>query len=356
MVLINWRECRRHERKTHSKKDFHPCRENINSIRIVNRFLAVPAEEWFWRMHVAMEGEAREIIHAIHNGIEAIRKDKMEEVTISLNQLSNGIRSLIACHPDPYPHSARAELVLWRRLKPFIAANASLKELSCFVYAGHSPILPTLFKYLGVKRGRHRLQRWRDESVKNMPTEHRKFIGMIESTQSARTYLKSMIAHRKRREGTPRAKSRMHDVAVLEVSFNKCIEQLLRFCSRRSQLVCRCVPQAAQWFREIQMKQEAEYLTRSHCALLVGHQLMAPLPKSINRGGKHWEEQTTTKPTKVKNLFEVADDKPPPRPPPPAPNAAPLKVTESSGDVDIVVGGTSSSPNSVGVSQPSPDE
>jgi len=264
--------------------ELRPCGNTKGRIRIMQRFLAVPTEEWFWALHVALEGEARGAIYAIHNGIAAIQQNNMTEVTQCLDQLSDALRSLIRCHPDPYPHSSRAELVLMRRLKPFLAPKASLKEFACLVYAGHSAILPSLFKFLGVKRGRHRLQKWRDDLVNYMPNEHRKFVGIIESTQSVRSYLKSRIADRKQQS---QKSSRMHDVAVLEGSFNRCIEQLLRFCSRRSQLVCRCMPQVAQWFREVEMRQEAEYLTRSHCALLIGHMLMAPIPPSIEQKGKN---------------------------------------------------------------------
>ncbi|GAB5373226.1 hypothetical protein AAMO2058_001732100, partial [Amorphochlora amoebiformis] len=273
LVLLNW-----HIQKDDIKgrtADRGPTRALMKEgrIKIVHRFLAIPVEQWFWGMHVAIEGEATDAIRAISNGLQAIRKDDILEFTGCLDALAQGIRSIIGCHPDPYPHPSRAELVLMRRLKGFIAPDDTLRDLACFVYSGHSAILPALFKFLGVKRGRHKLQIWRDNSVKFMPTEHRKFIGVIEHSMSARAYLKTLTLQQRK------TRRRLHDVAVLEVSFNRCIEQLLRFCSRRSQLVCRCVPQEAQWFREVQMKKEAEHLTRSHCALLIGRKLSgAPTP------------------------------------------------------------------------------
>jgi len=290
MVLLNWRlaaKAKAHETKDQdgANKDEEandegkPGRHSRERIRIICRFLAIPKEQWFWALHIALEGEATYCISAIKDGLAAIQQDNIKTLTISLNALTAALRRLIRVHPDPYPHSSRAELVLMRRLKPFLAPRISNKQFACLIYAGHSAVLPALFKYLGVKRGQNMLQTWRDYAVHSMPKEHRQFIGIIESETSARNFLKEKIAAK--RLGRSGEDGGMHDIAVLEVSFNRCIEQLLRFCSRRSQLVCRCLPHVAQWFREDEMKQEAEYLTRSHCALLVGHQLFAPLPKRI---------------------------------------------------------------------------
>eukprot|EP00468_Gymnochlora_sp_CCMP2014_P000111 CAMPEP_0167744344 /NCGR_PEP_ID=MMETSP0110_2-20121227/2537_1 /TAXON_ID=629695 /ORGANISM="Gymnochlora sp., Strain CCMP2014" /LENGTH=977 /DNA_ID=CAMNT_0007628851 /DNA_START=463 /DNA_END=3396 /DNA_ORIENTATION=- len=280
LVLLNWRldpelgeekKCSSCLSDTGPEHDQSPNCRNKPRIRILHPVLAIPNEDWFWGMHVAIEGEASKCIRAISRGLRLMQQDNVVEVAGCLDELAHGLRALIQCHPDPYPHSSRAELVLWRRLKTFVAPKASLRDLSCLIYQGHSAILPSLFEYLGVKKGTHKLQAWREEAVKFMPTEHRKFLGVIKSSITARAYLKGKIAQMKIR-------AKIHDIAVLEVSFNKCIEQLLRFCSRRSQLVCRCVPQEAQWFREVEMKQEAEYLTKSHCALLIGMKLM---PKDI---------------------------------------------------------------------------
>ena len=81
------------------------------------------------------------------------------------------------------------------------------------------------------------LQSW--EFLTLFLPRHRDFLEALNSKQSARQYVLHLSSN-----------AAVHTLAVLEAEFNGCLDELARYCSRRSQLVCRYLPSYAADFRK----------------------------------------------------------------------------------------------------------
>jgi len=85
---------------------------------------------------------------------------------------------------------------------------------------------------------------WSESSSFSENRPHREFVKEMQRQPTARSFVAS------------KTQLEVHKLAVLEAEFNGCLDDLLRFCSRRSQLVCRYLPAYAADFRKNEFEDE----------------------------------------------------------------------------------------------------
>ena len=112
-----------------------------------------------------------------------------------------------------------------------------------------------------------------------MPRPHRDYLLKLSPRTSVRA---RVLATEQRKNRLP-----VHALAVVEAEFNACLDELLRVCSRRSQLVCRYLPNYAAEFR----RDEFEHDRR---ALLEGR-LSAVRARRLGNAGDESPERKTDK-------------------------------------------------------------
>ena len=104
------------------------------------------------------------------------------------------------------------------------------------------------------------LQSW--EFLTLFLPRHRDFLEALNSKQSARQYVLHLSSN-----------AAVHTLAVLEAEFNGCLDELGRYCSRRSQLVCRYLPNYAADFRKHEFDHDRRALISGRLNVVLRHRL-----------------------------------------------------------------------------------
>jgi hypothetical protein len=116
--------------------------ERAGRVRLVCRFLAIPEEEAFWRLHIVLEAEARALVGAIMAGLAAMAAKANADCRAlidSLEQVGLALAKLSECHARLFADGGRRDVVLARRLRPFLLAGVAGEthdlQLGCLYYS-----------------------------------------------------------------------------------------------------------------------------------------------------------------------------------------------------------------------------
>ncbi|CAE7710896.1 pksN [Symbiodinium necroappetens] len=216
-------------------------RENIHLVQPACRFLALPDEEWYRKLHLVLEAEGGRAIAAAHQSIRSAMKQRNNrEIVGSLCQLASDIDCLSEFQRNQFDNKdSRGEAIMMQRLRPFVSPNLADTEFAVWIYTeGSSPLLPALHAILGLRKldgiSGPLQEHWQQQGRVCMPANHRDFLDSLESEQSVRAYCLREWRHES-----------VEGIAALEDAFNNCIEALLRYCSLRQRLVLRMFPGVA---------------------------------------------------------------------------------------------------------------
>jgi len=216
-------------------------RENIHLVQPACRFLALPDEEWYRKLHLVLEAEGGRAIAAAHQSIRSAMKQRNNrEIVGSLFQLASDIDCLSEFQRNQFDNKdSRGEAIMMQRLRPFVSPNLADTEYAVWIYTeGSSPLLPALHAILGLRKldgiSGPLQEHWQQQGRVCMPANHRDFLDSLENEQSVRAYCLREWRHES-----------VEGIAALEDAFNNCIEALLRYCSLRQRLVLRMFPGVA---------------------------------------------------------------------------------------------------------------
>jgi len=231
-------------------------------------FLAVPEEVSLFSILFQTERSSPAIVAAILSSMNNPRK-----LTESLQSLRMTLRDAALRHDTETTHVARADKSTMRRLRHFLLpAGASDLELASMLYSGDSVLLPIVWRFLGIPKSKAataELQRVRDALLHNraVPTAHRNFLRRVSSIRD--NVLRICTSTEP-----------LHHLARLEAAYNGCVDELLRLCSRRSQLVCRYLPHFASEFRDIYFEHDRRALLSARLSLLLDRRLNQRRPSN----------------------------------------------------------------------------
>jgi indoleamine 2,3-dioxygenase len=241
----------------------------------------VPEEDSLYASLYAVHRTTPQIIDAIEAGRDAMRLDDARALSEALTALKQALRATAEAHHFDR-EASRGERVVMRRLRHFLLpAGGTDSDLAAALYNGFdSALLSSAWRFLGApvpKIGN--LQPSRDAARRTMPRPHRDYLLKLSPRTSVRA---RVLATEQRKNRLP-----VHALAVVEAEFNACLDELLRVCSRRSQLVCRYLPNYAAEFR----RDEFEHDRR---ALLEGR-LSAVRARRLGNAGDESPERKTDK-------------------------------------------------------------
>jgi len=252
LVLNNWYVLPEHmDLVSDPGNPFVISRDTIHLVQPICRFIALPDEEWYRKLHLVLEAEGGRAIAAAYESIQpAIQQRNNGVVISSLNQLASSIESLSEFQRSQFnDKDSRGEVIMMQRLRPFVSPNVSDEEYAVWVYTeGTSPLLPALHAILGLRKldgiSGPLQEHWQMQGRVRMPTNHREFLDALEKGSSVRAYCLRQWRHES-----------VEGIAALEDAFNNCIEALLRYCSARQRLVSRMFPGVAR-IRSLSAEQE----------------------------------------------------------------------------------------------------
>ena len=214
----------------------------------------VPEEDSLYSSLYAVHRTTPQIIDAIEAGRDAMRLDDARALSEALTALKQALRATAEAHHFDR-EASRGERVVMRRLRHFLLpAGGTDSDLAAALYNGFdSALLSSAWRFLGApvpKIGN--LQPSRDAARRTMPRPHRDYLLKLSPRTSVRA---RVLATEQRKNRLP-----VHALAVVEAEFNACLDELLRVCSRRSQLVCRYLPNYAAEFRRDEFEHDRRAL------------------------------------------------------------------------------------------------
>jgi indoleamine 2,3-dioxygenase len=171
MVLGNWQ-------LIEPEKGFIP--ENI---KLRWKFTDLVDESWFFRVHVAIEAQAREMLHALESVREAIADDKMHSVLVALRTMQAGLVQITKtfhemprlCDPDIYYQQIRPLLMSFGADVIFEGVEPNPSPLRGGSGA-QSSIVPAMLAGLGIDHAANELTSNLSDMRRYMPKAHRDFI------------------------------------------------------------------------------------------------------------------------------------------------------------------------------------
>ena len=211
------------------------------NISPIQRFICVEEEDWFCRLHVTLAGETGEVMRSVKR---CMRASSTAEQVSGLQGLEKAIEVLVRVHYAAgigQPIGADVPKVrpalLMRRLHRFMpqvpdSGLEKSEQRAARIYCATGIDQSCLMHLLGVPRGTHALSRFRDwmesESAAELPAEHRSFLADILSRTSIREEVERAVGVKV---------LSVPELARLELAHNSCIDMLLRYFSRRIELV-----------------------------------------------------------------------------------------------------------------------
>lgn len=178
MVLNNWR-------RLDPAGDIVP--ENIETLI---SFTGTDDEAWFFKVHIAIEARAGEILHALTRAAEAVDMEHERGVLRALRAIQTGLvdittifhRMTEGCDPDRY----------FLDVRPFLFGLTDVVYEGMFdhepqTYRGgsgaQSSIVPAVLSGLGIQHEHNELTRHLNSLHQYMPPEHRRFIAQLGATR-----------------------------------------------------------------------------------------------------------------------------------------------------------------------------
>eukprot|EP00930_Biecheleria_cincta_P002882 TRINITY_DN103857_c0_g1_i1.p1 TRINITY_DN103857_c0_g1~~TRINITY_DN103857_c0_g1_i1.p1 ORF type:complete len:1148 (-),score=186.84 TRINITY_DN103857_c0_g1_i1:129-3341(-) len=239
VTLNNWRLAAEYEDEA---EGFQVSIDTVHKIRPIVRFIGLPDEDWYRKLHTVLEAEGGRAIATAQKAMSsAIKNRDNVAVATALNALGQHIEKMNDFQRQEFDQKdSRGEAIMMQRLLPFLAPYLTHEECAVWIYTeGSSPLLPSLHAFLGLtnmERIPGALQEhWQVERVADltsMPVQHLDFLDTLtRGGTSVRAYCLKEWRH-----------STVEGLAALEDSFNNCLEALLRYCNLRQRLVNRMFP------------------------------------------------------------------------------------------------------------------
>jgi len=256
-ILNNWRL--EHSPGEPDTDVFMITPESVQRIRPICRWMAVPDEEWYRKMHLVAEAVGgRAIIEAKKSMELAIKKRDNSKVAAVLNKLATAIDGLVEFQRRQYDNKdSRGESTIWSRIKLFVAPDDTEEEYAIWIYAeGNSPFMPAMHSFLGIRWLEGKMKEFHSSLRKSSPLPHQELIDELASGKfSVRAYcLKAWRT------------APVERLAAMEDAFNACLEALMRYCTARQRLVSRLFKDASV-VKELSSQQE-KVIRRSRLQLL----------------------------------------------------------------------------------------
>ena len=144
-----------------------------------------------------------------------------------------------------------------------------------------SALLPAAWRFLGAPRAQQgHLEAQRTASRRTMPRPHRVFLEALSPKTSVRSIVLAAEAC------APEKRLPVHALAVLEAAHNACLDELLRVCSRRSQMVCRYLPNYAAAFRRDEFEHDRQALLAGRLGVVLARRVAADRARGGPRGAR----------------------------------------------------------------------
>ncbi|KAH8078463.1 indoleamine 2,3-dioxygenase [Aureococcus anophagefferens] len=211
---------------------------------LVARFLAVSEEDAFWKLLLSVERTSPRIVAAILRGREAMRLRAADGLGAALGDLRAALRAASEAHVFGRARGGSASCGACATSSSRRRHGRGPRGLSLH---GRLGAAAGLLEVLGA-RAAGSTSRRRDAARRTMPGPHRDFLDALDAKTSARSFVLGLTSEDRRAA----------HAAVVEA--NGCLDELGRYCSRRSQLVCRYLPNYAADFR----KHEFDHDRRAH--------------------------------------------------------------------------------------------
>jgi indoleamine 2,3-dioxygenase len=174
MVLNNWQ-------LVEPSKGFIP--ENI---KLHWHFTHLIDESWFFRVHIAIEAQAGEMLHALETVREAIAEDAEHEVLVALRTMQKGFVQITKtfhempklCDPDIYYQQVRPFLMSFDKDVIFEGVEPNPSPLRGGSGA-QSSVVPAMLAGLGLDHAENELISNMSDMRRYMPKAHREFIASM---------------------------------------------------------------------------------------------------------------------------------------------------------------------------------
>jgi len=209
----------------------------METVQPMQRFVCVEEENWFCRLHVTLASGMGGVVSAINRCVFA---QSVTEQVRALQLLEHAIEALVKVHyaagigntvgisvPKNWP------LLLMQRLHRFLphAPELGLEPIelrAVRVFCAGGIDQACMMHVLGVAKGTNAIARFRDWQLQDLPVAHRKYLEQLLSRVSIREQVEREVGTRK---------LTVQQLAHLELAHNSCIDMLLRFSTRRWELV-----------------------------------------------------------------------------------------------------------------------
>jgi len=210
------------------------------------RFLCLDEEDWFCRLHATLAGESSHLVAALNKCYEA---QVVGEQVRALQMLEQAIELLVKVHyvagiPFNAANTMASPAVvrdvkpaaLMQRLHRFLPHSDELglppNVLRALrVYCATGIDQSCLLHILGVAQGGHELQRfrhWQQGVDSDLPRPHREYLFSCLMRTSMKALVERAVGFKK---------LTVSELGRLELAYNSCIDMLMRYFTRRIELV-----------------------------------------------------------------------------------------------------------------------
>lgn len=177
----------------------------LENLEILQHFLGDIDEKWFILVHVQIEAEAAQALHAILFAQDAVLHDFPHTLGLHLPEVMQALQKMCAtlnrmpehCNPEAYYNRVRPYIHGWKG-HPALPGGVIYQGVREFEgqpqefrgeTGAQSSIVPCLDAFLGIEHANDTLSAYLNEMQSYMPPKHRAFINRVASGPSLRTYL-----------------------------------------------------------------------------------------------------------------------------------------------------------------------
>ncbi len=246
----------------------------------VQRFLCVEEEDWFVRLHVTLASEFGRVVGAARACLGAQSVDARQR---SLQQLEQAIEVLVKVHyeagigsmpgksaPNVRPVLLQQRMAHFYDHVPEIGLEP-LRQRAARIYCATGVDQSCLLHLLGVECDRakpHAMQTFREwQESATMPEAHRAYLAELRRTaHPMRDVVEKEVGVRK---------LTVQQLARLELAHNNCIDMLLRYFTRRWELVRMMFGEEASRHLTFDWEQERACIAEARLRLLVHRRALA---------------------------------------------------------------------------------
>ncbi len=164
---------------------------SLDSLKAMQTFTHLPDEEWFARVHIAIEAESGVILEGIRQGFQGVEENDSEAVHAALRAINDGLVAVIktfhhmteGCDPNVYYQQIRPYMfsfndVIFEGVAEYGGKPQRLRGGS----GAQSSVIPAVVAALGIHHQASELTHHLEVMKAYMPPAHRRFVAEAEST------------------------------------------------------------------------------------------------------------------------------------------------------------------------------